>query len=210
MAPQDSNVDMLVGAVLAQADAEAKKIKQTAQANALQIVAEAERQADRQRQATRLAETERANRESAATLGAAHVQARQKVLEAREELIDRVFAQVEEQLAAIRNGPAYPRILIDLVREGVAGLEGESFIVEVMPEDYELASQALKSAPIQAKRIEVRQNDQIRTGGCIISQADGRALYDNTFNSILGRHHLRSRAFVAEILWGKETRWDQI
>ncbi len=210
MATQDSNVNLLVEAVLAQANAEAKKIKESAQAAALQIVAQAEQQADRQRQTIRLADTERANRESAATLGAAHVQARQKVLEAREELIDRVFAQVEERLAESRNGPAYPRILVDLVREGVAALEGESFIVEVMPEDYNLASQTLNSAPLEDNRIEVRQNNLIRAGGCIISQADGRALYDNSFNSIVARHRLRSRALVAEILWGKETRWDQI
>lgn len=210
MVPQDSNVDPLAQAILAQAEAEAKKIKETAEVTAQQLVAEAEQQAGKQREAVLLAEADRTKRESASTLAAARLETRRRILETREELIDRVFARVEERFERIRKDPAYGRILIDLAREGVAAFEGENFIVAVMPDDCDFASQALNSVLIEGKRIEVRPDEQVRGGGCIIWQSDRRSFYDNTFGSIIARHRLRLRMLVAEILWGKETRWDEI
>jgi vacuolar-type H+-ATPase subunit E/Vma4 len=210
MVPQDSNIDPLARAILAQAESEAKKIKQAAEVTAQQLVAEAEREAGKQREAALLVQADRTKRESASTLAAARLETRQRILEAREELIDRVFAKVEERFEGLRKDPAYRRILVDLVREGAAALEGENFIVAVTTDDYDLASQALRSMPLEGKQIEVRPDEQVHGGGCIIWQSDRRSFYDNTFDSIIARHRSRLRMLVAEILWGKETRWDEI
>lgn len=210
MVPQDSSVDLLAQAILAQAEAEAKKIREDAEATAQRINSEAEQEAATQRERAAMAEAARAERENASTLAAAHLKARRRILEAREELIDRVFAEATTRLESFRTDSLYPRILINLVDEAISALEGDSFTVSVMPEDYDMAARALNSTSLRGKRTEVHADEQIRGGGCIVRQADGRSFYDNTFASIIQRHHLRLRTMVAEVLWGKGRRWDEV
>lgn len=208
--PQDSGVEQLSQAVLAQAEAEAKKIRESAEATARQIIAEAEAEARTQREAAALAEAARVKSANASELAATHLEARRRILEAREELIDQMFAAAEKRLQDLRKEAAYARVLASLAKEGAAALEGEELLVAVSPEDYDLASQALAAAPIEGKRVEVRPDADLHGGGCVVRQSDGRALYDNTFSSIVARHRLRLRAMVAEMLWARETHWDEI
>src|SRR6516225_7419157 len=178
MVPQDSSVEQLAQAVLAQAEAEAKKIKETAEAAACQLVDDAERQARRRQQDAAVAEAARVERQNACVLAATRIEARRQILEAREQLVGQVFAAVEQRLQAIRKDPAYPRVLIKLVDDGASALEGETLIVAVDPEDHNIASQALSAATIAGRRIEVRADEHIH-GGCVVRQSDERALYDN-------------------------------
>jgi V/A-type H+-transporting ATPase subunit E len=210
MAPEDSSVDLLAQAILGQAEAEAKKIRENAETEAAQIISEAEQEASRHREKASAAAAARVERENVSALAAVRLEARRRVLEAREELIERVFAGVKERLETLRRAPRYPPILVNLVREALDALEGEDFVVAVARDDYDLAKQALASAPIEGKRIDVRSDERVRGGGCIVSRSDGRALYDNTFSAIIARHHLRLRALVAEVLWGRGRRWDEI
>jgi V/A-type H+-transporting ATPase subunit E len=209
MVPENSGVEQLAQAVLAQAKAEAKKIKATAEAAAHQLVDDAERQAKRRQEDAAVAEAARVERQNAFVLAATRLEARRRILEAREQLVDRVFTAVEQRLRAIRKDPAYPRVLTKLVDEGVSALEGETLIVAVGSEDHNIASQALSAATTAGGRIEVRADEHIH-GGCVVTQSDGRALYDNSFSSILERHRPRLRALVADTLWQKQTRWDEV
>jgi len=207
--PQFSGVEQLAHAVVAQAEAEAKKIREGAEATARHLIAEAELRANRQREKAAAANAARVTRHSVSALAATHLEARREVLRAREECIDRVFVAVEERLEALRREPAYGRVLVSLVREAAAALEGDGeLIVEVSAADYELARQVLNAAAIDSRRVAVRSDERLVRGGCIVRQPDGRALYDNTFGSIVARHRLRLRAAIAEMLWGKESRWD--
>ena len=207
--PQFSGVEQLAQAVVAQAEAEAKKIRESAEATARQLVAEAELRASRQRENAAAANAARATRQKVSALAATHLEARREVLRAREECIDRVFGAVEQRLEALRREPAYARVLVSLVREAAAALEGDGeLLVEASAADYELARQVLNAAAIDSHRVAVRSDERLLKGGCIVRQPDGRALYDNTFGSIVARHRLRLRAAIAEMLWGKESRWD--
>jgi V/A-type H+-transporting ATPase subunit E len=209
MTPPEPSVEVLARAVREQAEAEAKKTKEAAQATAEEIIAEAEREASKEREKLRAAQVEQAKRQSVVRLAAARLEARRRILDAREELLDSVFAKAEERLFNLRKDPSYPRVLSNLVQEGVAALEGDSFVVSVMADDYDAAVRALDQAALGNKQIEVHRDDQVRGGGCIVSQADGRALYDNTLSAIVARHRMRARPLVAEALWGKEAHWDE-
>lgn len=206
MSPPDSSVDLLTQAILAQAEAEAKKTSESAQAEVARIIAEAEREAARRQELAKAATVARMERENVSTLAAVRLEARRQVLEAREELIERIFAEVKERLETLRRAPSYRPILVNLVREALGALEGQDFVVAVAQQDYDLAKDALASMPIEAKRIEVRVDERLRGGGCIVSRSDGHSLYDNTFDSIVARHRLRLRALAAETLWGKDNR----
>ncbi len=210
MVAQGSSADLLAQAILAQAREEARKITEDAEAGALRIKSEAERDAAAQSEKAATAETARAERENASELAAAHVAARRRILEAREELIDRVFAEVSARLDAVRKDSSYPRILRDLLNEGISALEGDSFIVSVAADDLGLAKLALTSLSVNGKRTEARTDEQIRGGGCVIRQANGRCVYDNTFAAIIARHRPHLRAIVADVLWGEGKRWDDV
>ena len=210
MSPPDSSVDLLTQAILAQAEAEAEKTRENAEAEAARIISEAEREAARQQDLAKATEAARTERENVSTLATARLEARRQFLEAREELIERVFAQLKERLETARLAPSYSPLLLNLVREAVAALEGEDFVVAVAQQDYDLAKKALASVSIEGKRIEVRADERVRAGGCIVSQSDGRCLYDNTFDSIIARHRPRLRALVAETLWGKDRHQSEL
>jgi vacuolar-type H+-ATPase subunit E/Vma4 len=208
--PPDSSVDLLTQAILSQAETEAKKARENAETEAARIVSAAERQAASRQDLAQAAEAARVERENVSTLAAVRLEASKQFLQAREELIERVFAEAKERLEILRRAPSYSPTLVNLVREAVEALEGEDFVVGVAQQDYDLAKQALASVPIEGKRIEVRADDRVRGGGCLVSQSDGRSRYDNTFDSIIARHRLRLRAFVAETLRGKDGRQDEL
>ena len=201
----DSSVDLLTQAILAQGEAEAKKIREDAETEAARIISEAEREASRRQELAKTTAAARMQRENVSALAVARLEERKQILEAREELIERVFAKVKERLETLREAPSYLPVLVNLVREAIDALEGEDFLVAVAQQDYDLAEQALASAPIEGKRIEVRADDRVR-GGCIVSQSDGRSLYDNTFDSIIARYRLQLRELAAQTLWGTDNR----
>jgi V/A-type H+-transporting ATPase subunit E len=208
MPQTDAKVGSLADAILAQAAAEAKQIIAAAQAEAERIVAEAREQESRQSAAALLDAEEKAKREGVVEIAAASLDCRRKLLQAREELIDRVFDKVKERLVAIRNSDEYWKILLDLIREGCRAIGKSNLIVETAAADREAAIRAV--AAIENISIKVQANDGINHGGCIVSDSDRRVIFDNTFEAIVARHRGRLRKQVAEALWGRDVRWNDL
>lgn len=209
MPQTDAKVGSLADAILAQAAAEAKQIIAAAQAEAERTIAEAREQASRQSEAALLDAEAKAKREGVVEIAAASLDCRRKLLQAREELIDRVFDKVKERLAAIRNSDEYWKILLDLIREGCRAIGKSNLIVETATADREAANRAVAATAIENISIKVQANDEIN-GGCIVSDSDRRVIFDNTFEAILARHRARLRKQVAETLWGREVRWNDL
>jgi V/A-type H+-transporting ATPase subunit E len=210
MPQTDAKVGNLADAILAQAAAEAKQIIAAAQAEAERTIAEAREQASRQSETALLDAEAKAKREGVVEIAAASLDCRRKLLQAREELIDRVFDKVKERLAAIRNSDEYWKILLDLIREGCRAIGKSNLIVETAAADREAANRAVAATAIENISIKVQANDEINDGGCIVSDSDRRVIFDNTFEAILARHRARLRKQVAETLWGREVRWNDL
>jgi V/A-type H+/Na+-transporting ATPase subunit E len=209
MAQPVSGVDLLTQAILSQAEAEAKKIRDNAEAEAQTIITEAEQEAKAAQAGAATTEAARLERDNARALTAARLETRRRIREAREEWIERVFAETKTRLEALRKETLYAQILVNLVREGMAALGGEDFIVSVRPEDYDLAARTLNSAATDTRHTKVQADEGVSGGGCIVMQSDGRSLYDNSFDSVLARHRQRLRALVADALWGKDLHSDE-
>jgi V/A-type H+/Na+-transporting ATPase subunit E len=199
--PTLSSANRLADAVLAQANEEADRIRQAATAEASRSIAEAEAEAAARREAAAKMRDAEALRSQVAARALSRLEARRELLEAREKLIERVFARSAEALESLRTHHEYASVLSRLVREAVDALGEKSFIVEVAPEDLPVAEHVTASIATPELTIEPRARDGLR-GGCIVWRGDRRAFCDNTFIAVLSRNRPRLRALVAECLWG--------
>ena len=197
--------DVLAKAIVAQASEEAEKIRQAAHAEADRSIAEAHARAVERHAAENREEMDRMRKEMVTELALARFEARRLLLNAREELIEEIFAELPRALDALRNDPSYLRLLSQLAREAIDALEGDCFVVVVAPEDKAAAERALREG--EAVRIDIQADPAVRSG-CVVWQADRRAYYDNSFAAIVGREKPRLRPLVAQWLWGTEESWE--
>ena len=148
-----------------------------------------------------------AEMEGRKTLVDAEMGARRMLLEKKEELVSRIFAEVESRLEELRGSRAYMDIVTKLIEEGVASI-GEGATVEFGEKDKDVfTSEAISSigshlttvlgADLQLKFQCV--GDHISSGVKIISK-DGRVIIDNSFSNLLKRLREELRGEVAEML----------
>lgn len=199
--PGVSSADRLAQALLAEAKEEAERIRRAAAEEAGRSIAEAEAEAAERREAAARMRDAEARRSQVAALALARLEARRQLLEAREHLIERVFALAAAALEALRARPEYESVLARLVGEGVAALGGQSFVLEVAPEDLPIAERVAGSMASSNLAIETRAREGL-AGGCIVWRADRRAFSDDTFVAALSRNKPRLRALVAHWIWG--------
>ena len=203
---QSSGAELLTRAIITQAQEEAEKIRVAARAAADALIATAEAEAVRRRQALAEEQQARALKEKDKALVLAALEARRLFLQSREELIERVFVRAEEALTAFRKQPSYPGLLRQLIQEGIAALTGNEFVVEVTPEDLPLAEQVLSSPAWHGKSAAVQATEGI-SGGCLVWRQDRRAYCDNSCVGILSRHKERLRPLIATWLFDDEKYW---
>lgn len=181
-----------------EAAAEADRILQEARAQADQIITEAQREADtymaarrQQLESDRLGSRMRA--ESGAQVGAAAL-----VLQAKDEAVADVFAKAEAELSKMaQDRTHYAALLRGLIREAAHSLDGR-LVVEVHPDDLELARAALRDLKLDA---EVKPADEVRAGARL-STDNGRFVVENTLASRIERVKSSVAPEVAALLWG--------
>lgn len=198
-------LDDILRAMQGQADSEIGGITQAANAEAAQLLAEAEAEgkAIRSRHRARaepMLITEAASLQNKAKLGALRA-----IANAREQLLTDSFGHAEDCLAEIRRSKQYTAIFTALVQEAVEGL-GEDLVARVDPHDAPLATTVFAQLGLRAEIQEV----PIPLGGLEIGTRDGRVIIVNTLASRLDRARSILRGPVATILSGKsksEQEW---
>lgn len=187
----------LIAVLEKEASAECERVLAEARAQAQEIVAQAQRDAqsylDAQR---RQAEAERAATRTKAE-SSAQLQAAALVLQAKDQAMTAIFADAETELQRIsQNKTQYGKILRGLIQEAGSGLSGH-LIVEVHPDNVQVARQAVKEAGLDA---EVKSSTAI-SGGARVATPDGRFVVENTLTSRLERIKPVVASEVAALLW---------
>ncbi|MDQ7844225.1 MAG: V-type ATP synthase subunit E [Armatimonadota bacterium] len=179
--------------------AEIERILAEGRERAQQITAEARRQAAEHLQAARArAESERRTALARAA-SSAQVRAAALVLQAKDRALAEVFSRAEEELRRIRQDRArYAAALRALLREAAAGMSGR-LVVEVHPDDRELARQLVKELGIDA---EVAAAPDV-SGGVRVATLDRRFVVENTLSSRIERIKPVLASEVARVLWGR-------
>jgi vacuolar-type H+-ATPase subunit E/Vma4 len=192
-------------AVLEEAKQEAEEIVDRARREAERILDGARAELDQ----IYLAESPHTKKQQAQTrynqiISATELDVRRQKLLAQEQLIAEVQKRIKERLLQVRNDPRYPKILVSLIRRGVAELEGETFEIIVAPEDSHLVTDAMLSELHEETGKTIILSEQSQTGitGAIIQRADKRVMCDNSFQAILQRQQNELRLLIAEELFG--------
>lgn len=189
----------LVAILEKESAAEIDRILSEARAKAEQVTAEARRAVQEQLEAAR-ARIDGERKAALARAGSsAQVRAAALVLQAKDRAIAEVFARAEAELARLaQDKTRYAGVLRALIREAAAGLSSR-IVVEVHPDDRDLARHAVKDLGLDA---EVATADDIR-GGVRVATADRRFIVENTLASRIERVRPVLVTEVAATLWGR-------
>jgi vacuolar-type H+-ATPase subunit E/Vma4 len=143
----------------------------------------------------------------------ARIEARRILLDAREQAVARLFAEIEEGLGHLREDPGrYRECLRTLAAEAVAAVGGEGVVLKFSERDRGLADESLLGE-IRARVEAAAAGTTFRTefaagdngGGCVAASADGRVVFDNT----LRRRLERMRSGIRAMIVGKLVKTDE-
>jgi len=187
--------------ILAEAEREARRIRRAAEEEAKRIKGEAEKAAkliiDRRLRAAR----ER-------ILGEAEMEGRRKLMEAREELVSRVFEEATKRIESLINDEErrneYLEILSKLIAEAVERIGGSEFIISANERDLELLKRNLgkirRSLPSRELKLTLSEEPIECLGGVVVESGDRLKVYNNTLDGRLLRVRRLLSAKVAERL----------
>lgn len=148
-----------------------------------------------------------AEMEKKKTIAAAKMEARARLLEKKEELVSRVFAEAENRLEELRGSEAYMDIIRKLIEEGVVSIGGDA-IVEfgekdegiLTPEAVSLIESRVAESLGKHLQLQFRCVDDNISAGVVVRSRDGRAIIDNSFSGRLKRLREELRGEVSEML----------
>jgi len=179
--------------------AEIERILAEARERAAQITAEARRQAAEHLQAARQRSEGERKAALARAASSAQVRAAALVLQAKDRALAEVFSRAEAELQRIQQDRArYAAALRALMREAAVGLSGR-LVVEVHPDDRDLARQIARDLGIDA---EVAAAPDV-SGGVRVATLDRRFVVENTLSSRIERVKPVLASEVAAVLWGR-------
>jgi len=141
------------------------------------------------------------------TLVGAQMEARRKLLEKKEELVSRAFAEAEKQLEKTRGTEIYTSIISRLIEDGAASIKGD-VIVEFSgkdrktftPEFISSIESLIAGSPEAGVRLQFKCVGDVISAGVMIRSGDGRVIIDSSFSGILKRLRENLRGKVSEML----------
>ncbi len=137
----------------------------------------------------------------------AEMEARRILLEKKEELVSKLFADVEQRLEQMRNSDNYVDIIARSIENGFETI-GNDLVVEYSEKDKEIfsdnfiskiKSRISKSIGVKVN-IEFQSSNDIMSAGVIIKSRDGRIVIDDSFSNLIKRLKEELRGKVSEIL----------
>jgi len=183
------------------ADAEAKAMVDSAQAEAQRITAETERQV-----LSIVASVLRGVRDR--IVGGVELESRKRLMLAREEVFMQIYADAQKRLGEFATDrKAYHETLVKLTAEAVQAIGGEEFTISASDRDLADLKKNLKKLEADVHKatgvkVTLRLNDTpiAASGGVIINNPNGTKVYYNTFEGRLAAAKTRLDVKLAKLL----------
>jgi V/A-type H+-transporting ATPase subunit E len=188
----------LITAVKASAQERMKEIQDRAQAEAQKIRKDAEEKAQTIRSAYLEEAARNVQLEKGKIISKVGAEKRIALAKVKDDLFQQVFARAAQQMASVRNDPAYRASLKKMVREAMEELAGEEVRVHIDPRDEPLCREILKE---RQRNCEVVP-DLTTIGGLNATTADERLLVFNTIESRLQRAKELMKSEIMSALYG--------
>jgi len=173
--------------ILAQATAEAEKIRKAALARAATIREEAMTDARK-----RLAQ------ERERTLGQVREEGRMELLKRKNAVADRAFEAAARKVLALRGSPGYRAVARHLAEEAIGLAGGKDLVLHIDPGDRALFGEILRDL---GRNCDLAA-DAPGAGGLTVTTRDGRILVTNTLDSRLFRARELLKGEVFTLLSG--------
>ncbi|HEB13052.1 MAG TPA: hypothetical protein ENI11_05205 [Actinobacteria bacterium] len=198
-------LDDILKSLETEADEQSADILARAESQATRIIAEAQEDSQKIISASKETGAENLRSQEAKILLEARFKARLKIAEAKEELIDEVFARVEELIVSFPDRPDYEDVFKHLALEAFQGsnLDGHESTVKVNSRDVGLAESFVAGKNMSGKNlgpIRISDSDEINSGVAIVADG-GRRTGLNTLESRLTKAKQLLRPSVGATLF---------
>jgi V/A-type H+-transporting ATPase subunit E len=132
---------------------------------------------------------------------------RNRLLHAKEELVDKAFETALGKLKDFAETPNYPDYLIRLIGETAERIGSKNLMLYVNAKDKTWLTQESLQSLSKKLKVNLKLSDQTPDyiGGCKIQTQDGKVTYDSTIDSRLQELKPTLRTEVARILFGEAT-----
>jgi V/A-type H+-transporting ATPase subunit E len=201
-------VDKIKAKILEDAKAEANKIISEAEEEKAKILEKAKEEAEKRKAEILKRGEKEAEMTKSRIISEAKLEAKKKLLEAKEGIIEMAINKLKEELVKLPEQPEYKDKLINLIKDGAVSLGGGELIVRLNSRDMELIEDSTlwnleKEIESITKKVTVlKKGDPVDIiGGCIIETADGLKSLDNSLEAIFNRNLNVIRARITEKLF---------
>ena len=204
MPEESSAAQPLADEILADAERRAKRLRARAETEAKEIAEHAQAEAKEVADAAAEHAQGRVDVDTQRILATINQELRSLDLAARQEAIDKAFAAAREKLAA---APADRDTLVELCGRAIATMDGDRFVISLAARDHALGAEVCKAVAeklsSEGHAVDVTLDDTPGKiiGGAIVSRADGKIVFDNSFDARLARAHDDLRSQIARILF---------
>lgn len=196
----------ITGEVLGDVQKEAEAIIVAAEREAKETVKAAKEQADKNYQTTINQAKMKADNEQRKIASVTEVEIRNRLLQAKEDLVDSAFQKATIKLKEFVVSEKYQQYLVSLIEEVVKKIDGNSLLVEVNAKDKTWLKKDKLTDLSKKLNCELKLPKQTLDciGGCKIQTADGKISYDGTIDNRLQELKPSLRVEVAKKLFEKE------
>lgn len=206
----ENNEKILTDEILADARRQAKRKLETAKQSADQILSKGRSNADETKKNILDEAHRKLEHDRGLILADIPHQRQIQTLQIKEQIIAGLFDQALSKLKS-RQGYDLGAALVELSAQAVAELGGDSFLLEVAPQDAKAFSERLlRDVPARVQQatgrkatFQVAESDKLPDGGVIIRSADGRMMVDNSFATRIRRARQALRTDIAKLLFGE-------
>jgi vacuolar-type H+-ATPase subunit E/Vma4 len=194
--------------VLEDAEKEAESIILKVESQAEKILDEAEKEAEERYRSIVKEGEERIESERTEKATLFEIETEKKLLQAQEEIINKVFETTLSRLHEYASTPEYQDCLGRLIIEACKKINADELIIQLNQNDYTMLTEdRLKgiSKDVGVKLVKSDKPINI-VGGVIVNSSDGKIVVNNTFENRLNRLKSNLRAKVANTLFREELK----
>lgn len=185
---------------------EAEQVILSAEKEAKETLRAAKEQADKNYQTLMTQATAKAESEKRKIASVTEVEMRNRLLQAKEGLVDVAFDKALAKLKDFASTDKYHSYLTKLIEEVAEKIGQGDLVIVVNAKDKELLNQAVLNRLSKKlnRNLTVSEQTENIIGGCKIETSDGKITYDNTIDNKLKELKPVLRVEVAKVLFGKE------
>jgi V/A-type H+-transporting ATPase subunit E len=192
--------------VLTDVQKEAEALILAAENQAKETLKAAKQQADNSYQAILNQATIKSEAEKRKIASVTEVEIRNRLLQAKEDLVDDAFQKALMKLKDFTTTDKYHDFLLRLIEENAKQIDRKNLIVQVNAKDKAWLTQAILNRLSKKLKYQLKLSDQTEDfiGGCKTQTVDGKIIIDSTIENRLGELKAILRVEVAKALFGKE------